>query len=605
MADNQRRKSLVLDFPACVTARFCSEWLLVEDLRNLDSACCESAFRTRFLGVLCYEGTVLTKRSFGTNDLPAKVLPWLNRRGISIECLDFDRILHSTKYSSISGKVCKHLKTLAVSSVSIEELNGILQYCPAVQNISMHKMEKKSSLPVHLESDFTTRSCRDVTSLSFQSLNTIKDEVLSLVGGNKLTRLKFDTCYRISKEFAKALASKLRNGNLEYLSLNRCGDITDTRLARLLKCGASLQSLVLDHCPLLGHATFVNVINTCHNLQSLSFHNIGSISSDHVTDESLALLTANCKHLRDLCIMSLPHLTDVTLRGVLQNCHSLVTLKCVKCPGFTGDGLLVPNPHTASLLEVVVFEHCENLVRVFNICEACPLLRELRLKDCYGITYGMFTHTFTFGCHLQVFSVSSWNLYGHDLDVITPGNLSHLHTLDLGHCKELTDEGMLNITRICPNLQSLTLRGCESLTNSIAHSLPVDCTQLRHLDVRQCSMITEHGLLNVTAGCTGLRHLSLAANRSISLPTLRALAAQPLFLTRIDLEGFSVDGAFFAALMELLDHCPGITVVQIQEYCTDPSKLNNAETDVFLSMMRRIYPRLIFNHGVQVHHHVF
>lgn len=479
-----------------------------------------------------------------------------------------------------------------VSHISAEELNGIIQYCPSLQNLTLKSFSKRSLSRPTFAPDFGKRICPNLSRLSFEGSKAVRSDALSLIRATKLKVLEFMSCDKMSKDFIKTLVGRLTSSSLEQLHIRNCS-ISDSRFARLLNCGANLQSIVISACPELGNVTLINIANVCKNLLRLDLSMLYTI-----TDEAIVSITTNCTALQELNLVSLPYLSDISLRSILQDCHNLVKLRCCHCPGFYGEGLLTPAAHTTSLLEVAVFDHCEGLQRVFNICEVCPLLRELRLDGCYEIKYGMFTHTFSFGRQLEAFTVSSWHLYGHDLDSIAPGNLPHLRSLDLSHCKELTDEGMLNITRICPNLRRCILRGCESLSNAIASSLVLDCAHLQCLDVRQCPMVTEHGLLSITAGCSGLRHLALSANRSISCFTICALAMQPLQLTHIALEAFPVGGAFFSALMELLDCCPTLGAAAFSEPSTG-AKCN--DTEVFLAMLRRIYPQVQISQPVELH----
>lgn len=592
-----RHKLLVFEFPCWIAARFVSEWLSIVDICMLDKSCCEAALRRSFLSFISYEGTILTKKNFTANQNSANALSWLNLRGVSIEELDYDKNRYITQFSNITSIVCRHLKVLCLMHMTIDDSNKILENCPALQALTLTDIAKQKKRKSCKPESIPHQSLA-IKKLYIRGSSSAQVEALKTLGESTLQELELSSC-KVRKDFAKVLANKLASGSLELLSLKYC-DITDSRFARLLNCGSNIRKLSLDSCSELGGLTIDNIASVCKSLEYLDLTMVSRPFEQAIKDDNIVLITENCTSLQELRLANLAYLTDAALRAILRDCHKLITLIVDNCSGFVGEGLLVPTAHTTSKLEAAVFKRCSSLQRVFNICEVCPALRELRFEDCHEIRYGMFTHTFAHGCQLQVFAVSSWHLYGHDLDSIVQGNLPHLRTLDLSQCQELTDDGMMNITRICPNLLYLSLWGCSSLSNTAAHSIGENGMRLQRLDLRQCTMITEYGLLSITAGCKELQWLALSANRSISCGTLCALGSQALCLTNIQLEKFPVGGAFFAALMELLDQCSTIDIVRFtNSNSTSLASATSEDTDVFLSMLRRIYPRIQISEGFE------
>ncbi|WP_052354912.1 BTB/POZ domain-containing protein [Candidatus Protochlamydia sp. R18] len=134
----------------------------------------------------------------------------------------------------------------------------------------------------------------------------------------------------------------------------------------------------------------------------------------------------------------------------------------------------------------------------------CKNLKELYLKDCYGLTAAGLAHL-TSLVTLQHLDLSGYpNLTDAGLAHLT--SLVALQHLDLRECRKLTDAGLAHLTPLVA-LQHLDLRGCRDFTDAgLAHLTPL--VALEHLDLSGCTNLTDAGLAHLTS-LVALQHLNL------------------------------------------------------------------------------------------------
>jgi len=64
-----------------------------------------------------------------------------------------------------------------------------------------------------------------------------------------------------------------------------------------------------------------------------------------------------------------------------------------------------------------------------------------------------------------------------------------LHTVDVGWCQEITDEGVVQISNGCATLQYLGLMRCDKVTNTLAEQMVVEHPNITystmHLDYKK------------------------------------------------------------------------------------------------------------------------
>jgi Leucine-rich repeat (LRR) protein len=221
-----------------------------------------------------------------------------------------------------------------------------------------------------------------------------------IAGMTGLKGLKLEQMGVRGLEFVSPLAS------LHSLSLSECAQLTDIRAL----AGLRLQKLKLEYCPLL--ADIDSLLSLAHLtvLKLLECHHIANADLQRVLDR-----------LSNLCELSVRH-----HRITVLNLAKLPSLTCVRLYDCVDLADLSGLP--AGLLELNL-DSCFRL-RDFDILKRLTDLRYLNVCDCR---------------------------------IAQLPKLPALRELNVSHCDNLTDRGLVNVFP-CPELRCLIMHDCEQVT---------------------------------------------------------------------------------------------------------------------------------------------
>jgi F-box and leucine-rich repeat protein 2/20 len=139
----------------------------------------------------------------------------------------------------------------------------------------------------------------------------------------------------------------------------------------------------------------------------------------------------------------------------------------------------------------------------------CPQLKKLSLQGNVQLTY------------------ETWGNF-HRL----PGLLS----LDLSHCKQLTNEDLLTIIEACKTLENIALEDCSNLTDRGFTSILDHCLLLSHLNLNRTAT-TNKTLIDLSNRACELTHLSIQGSEEITEKGIAALARGCPLLKFLDVQG--------------------------------------------------------------------
>ena len=94
--------------------------------------------------------------------------------------------------------------------------------------------------------------------------------------------------------------------------------------------------------------------------------------------------------------------------------------------------------------------------------------------------------------------------------VATVNNLRHL---DLRYCPEITDHGMMLVSRLAPELRYVDIShthypGEENLTDISVISLSFGCTKLEEIVLEEMDAISDTAIMSLSLGCPGLKKIN-------------------------------------------------------------------------------------------------
>ena len=198
-------------------------------------------------------------------------------------------------------------------------------------------------------------------------------------------------------------------------------------------------------------------------------------------DATLEALGAHCGELRGLKLWAVEEVTCAGVRALARGCHRLEAVDLRACEELdksmarSGEGCLVA------------------------LAEACPELRELRLKPNGNVGDATLS---ALGAHCP-----------------------RLETLDASgaHC---TDNGLRALAAGCPQLRELFVAGCKLLTDAGVGALAKGCPQLRLVDLQGCSAVGDAAALKLAEGCAALDTVSFQCCPWLGDEGFRALCAR-------------------------------------------------------------------------------
>ena len=83
----------------------------------------------------------------------------------------------------------------------------------------------------------------------------------------------------------------------------------------------------------------------------------------------------------------------------------------------------------------------------------------------------------------------------------------NLEVLDVSACELLTDVSIVEVARMCPKLMQLNLHGCSNLTDVSIVEVARWCSKLKWLDVSGCSKLTNVSVVEVASKCSNVEYI--------------------------------------------------------------------------------------------------
>lgn len=227
---------------------------------------------------------------------------------------------------------------------------------------------------------------------------------------------------------------------------------------------------------------FNTIMNKCPNLIGLDLSQFRDFSS----------------YLSDLPSNIFDLIPSINFEGILQE------IAMSNLPAYVADFL--PN----GILELDL-SSCDWLKPIYLkfILMFCPQLKKLSLAGNVQLTY------------------ETWGNFHR---------LSGLLSLDLSHCKQLTNEDLLTILQACTTLENISLEDCPHLTDRGFTSILDHCLLLSHLNLSRTA-VTNKTLIDLSNRANQLTHLSIQGSEEITESGIAALARGCPLLKFLDVQG--------------------------------------------------------------------
>ncbi|KAJ5327066.1 uncharacterized protein N7506_010168 [Penicillium brevicompactum] len=239
----------------------------------------------------------------------------------------------------------------------------------------------------------------------------------------------------------------LRNPRLEFINVSGLSTVTNSAMKVIARSCPQLETLNVSWCSNVDTTGLLRIVQSCTRLKDLRASEIRGFSDEKFTS---ALFERNSL---DRLIMSRTDLTDQSLKMLMHGKDPMMDVLT--------DRPIVPPRR---------FRHLD--------LHQCSEVGDTGLKS-----------------------------LAH--------NVPDLQGLQVSQCSELTDDSVMDVIRTTPNLSHLELEDLEHLTNATLIELARSpCAQsMEHLNISYCESLSDTGMLQVMKNCPNLRSVEMDNTR--------------------------------------------------------------------------------------------
>lgn len=352
-----------------------------------------------------------------------------------------------------------------------------------------------------------------------------------------LTELDVGLCPRVTDASLLAICSGLTN--LKNLSVQRCRAVTDLGISDLWKL-TKLINLNISECELIQGQGILKGLCQKPNLKfkELRLSHLGNISDD--------IVIRLAESLPNLIVLDLGFcynaVTDRSVQAILSNNRYLRSLNLMMCEkvtdsGLTGMGLkLIPSkikqPEVTlklplgSKAEIEIIRDAKLKQGVMEMCE----------NDYLGSDFSGFSLKNLKG--LQELNLSGCNRVS-DVSLKHAFLLNELKNLDLSYCQQITEEGLIFISKNNKSIESLNLDFCHNvnnegvchvvenlkrlktfivgsnqITDKVAKLIAKYAKELTYLDIRHCDQVSSVAVNEIIKSLPRLQNFHFSNSKS-------------------------------------------------------------------------------------------
>ncbi|KAF6764133.1 hypothetical protein DFP72DRAFT_414720 [Ephemerocybe angulata] len=373
---------------------------------------------------------------------------------------------------------------------------------------------------------------------------------------------------------------------VDVINLNGLTEITDHEFKVLAGC-RRVKALEIPHCLKIDSPTLLHASYQYQQLGAVDFEGLQSVTDSviavlarnnpnllgaklgkcsRLTDAALLSLAAHCSKLQEVYLQHLPLITSQGLGELITQCRALQTLDLSHCPGFDDESARL-------------------------IWTSLTPLRKVLLAGCSTITDQMFLNNpnpTPLRSPGSDGSNQSSNRQGTEKPLpAAPMPLRlirNLRHLDLTDCSLLSDFFIHLITTNSPKLHVLNLKNCCLLTDASLESMGACLgNSLHQLILAKVPEITDAGIIALTRRCRKITSLDLSECKNLTDVSVQSIAT----LSRIEslrlnsIEDITDTGITWLGSLRRpslkrlhLSFCKGVTPLSIYHFLTKQPQLN-------------------------------
>ena len=114
-----------------------------------------------------------------------------------------------------------------------------------------------------------------------------------------------------------------------------------------------------------------------------------------------------------------------------------------------------------------------------------------------------------------------------------------VNVINLKECEEITDDFIVALVEICPEMTDLNLEGCELLTDVSIGAFAGSCPLLESVNFGGCELLTDVSIVAFAGSCPLLKSVNLGGCELLTDVSIGAFAGSCPLLESVNLAGAS------------------------------------------------------------------
>jgi F-box/leucine-rich repeat protein 2/20 len=290
---------------------------------------------------------------------------------------------------------------------------------------------------------------------------------------------------------------------VQHLNLRGCTQLKDNIAFTL----GNLQTVNFEGCRAVTSKSLIELLSRNGRLKALDINGLQAVD-DHV----LSSIVKHCPGLQALNISYCKKISSAQLSKTLEKLHMLRDLRIAEC-----------RVNSAMLYAI------QQLSRLQRLClSGCNNLKDSDMRimiygdALFGVQFPERTVRMAYLTHLDI---SRTQLTDGCVQYLC-GTLPKLEKLEVAGVTQLTDSGLAQLLPHIPKLTHVDFEDC-AIGDAALEALAASCRKVRHVQLSHCRNITDIGVLHLVDNLTTLQHLDLD-NTQITNKVLSAVALQPM-----------------------------------------------------------------------------
>ncbi|KAL4584596.1 hypothetical protein LXL04_009200 [Taraxacum kok-saghyz] len=265
-----------------------------------------------------------------------------------------------------------------------------------------------------------------------------------------------------------------------------------------------------------------------------------NISMNHLlTDNSLSHLSSNCLHLQEISFVDCTMITMEGVRFLLDNSPNITSISMCLISNLHGTSSLFINPTTSGkTLRTLHFKDSDISYEFLDaITKAQTQLKSISLSNCKGYTIdGIWNLLYTYQS-LEFLDLSKNDSLTDTSITGLSHYLHHIITIKLNFCK-LTTKSLFTLIKNCPSVEDIEMKNTDLGKEEEQHtsSITPPNSSIKSLNLSGNTHLTNDSLINIASVSPNLNTLDVSSCPGITSAIEEVLKACPEII-HLSIEG--------------------------------------------------------------------